>query len=125
MTNYELDEERRRENMAREIAKPHLVAKPQYDPQMRYTDTLGEENMVKQPAHYAKGGIECIDAMRSSMSKEAFSGYCKGNVFKYIWRFETKGKGTQDLEKAKVYLDWLIDNENAVQNNLTLVRTGP
>ena len=109
--------------MAREIAKPQLVAKPQYDPQMRYVE--GEKDMVKQPEHYTKGNIECIDAMKASMSKEAFSGYCKGIVFKYIWRFETKGEGTQDLEKAKVYLDWLIDNENTVQNNLTLVRTGP
>jgi hypothetical protein len=123
MTNYEMDEERRREKMAREIAtggkKPHVSIKdfagslPQYDPQMRYTDTLGEKDMVKQPEHYTKGDIECIDAMRAAMSKEAFSGYCKGNVLKYVWRFETKGEGTQDLEKAKVYLTWLIENETS------------
>ena len=70
-----------------------------------------ERDMVNNPPHYNQDSIECIDAMRASMSKEAFSGYCKGNVMKYIWRFEKKGEGTQDLEKAKVYLGWLINNE--------------
>ena len=79
----------------------------QYDPPMRYT----EDPMVESPPHYADSEIECIDAMRSSMTREAFSGYCKGNVMKYLWRFEKKGEGTQDLEKARVYLGWLIDNE--------------
>ena len=44
----------------------------------------------------------------SLMSIEAFMGYCKGNVLKYVWRFEHKG-GTTDLEKARVYLQWLTD----------------
>ena len=32
----------------------------------------------------------------------------KGNVLKYIWRYEEKGQG-EDLKKARVYLNWLID----------------
>tara|TARA_S200000501_G_scaffold274975_1_gene258696 strand:- start:9220 stop:9516 length:297 start_codon:yes stop_codon:yes gene_type:complete len=67
---------------------------------------------VRKPAHYVKGEIECIDAMRSSMSKEAFTGYCKGAVFKYLWRYESKANPLEDLNKAKVYLDWLIDEQN-------------
>ena len=62
---------------------------------------------VNHPEHYCKGGIECIDAIRASMTEEAFAGYCKGNVMKYLYRYEDKG-GTQDLEKASVYLAWLI-----------------
>lgn len=63
---------------------------------------------VNHPQHYCKGGIECIDAIRASMTPEAFAGYCKGNVLKYIFRYEDKG-GAEDLMKARVYLNWLID----------------
>jgi hypothetical protein len=61
------------------------------------------------PKHY-KGEIECIDAIKSSMSKEQYSGYLKGNIMKYIWRHEKKNK-IEDLQKAKVYLDWLIKEQ--------------
>ena len=127
MADYNNDETKRTERMAKNIAVARqrmAEQKPQYDPEMRYTEnenvplsTLRDEiykdfnKMVKSPPHYADAEIECIDAMRASMSKEAFSGYCKGNVMKYLWRYEKKGEGTQDLEKAKVYLGWLIDNE--------------
>ena len=62
---------------------------------------------VNHPAHYTQGGIECIDAIRASMSKEQFLGYCKGNSLKYQWRYEAKG-GVEDLKKAKWYLDRMI-----------------
>ena len=62
---------------------------------------------VNHPQHYTKGGIECIDAIKASMTTEAFAGYCKGNVMKYIFRYEDKG-GVEDLDKALVYLIWLI-----------------
>lgn len=68
-----------------------------------------EPDAVEHPSHYAgKGGIECIDAIRASMSTEEFCGYCKGNVLKYAWRYAGKN-GVEDLEKAKVYLNWLIE----------------
>lgn len=69
-----------------------------------------EPNPVEHPVHYCKGGIECIDAIRASMSREAFAGYCKGNVLKYLWRYDRKG-GKQDLQKAQVYLGWLLEAE--------------
>lgn len=64
---------------------------------------------VNHPAHYCGSGVECIDAIKASMSPEAFEGYCKGNVLKYLWRYERKG-GIEDLEKARVYLSWMIEN---------------
>ena len=63
---------------------------------------------VSHPSHYTDGSIECIDAIRASMPPEEFGGFCKGNVIKYLWRFEKKG-GFEDLEKAEVYLTWLIN----------------
>ena len=60
-------------------------------------------DMVNSPPHYNAGGIECIEAIEASMSKEAFRGYLKGNMLKYIWRYENKG-GKEDLDKANWYL---------------------
>ena len=68
---------------------------------------------VKHPAHYCQGGIECIEAIKASMTNEAFEGYCKGNVMKYIFRYEDKG-GVEDLEKAQVYLGWLLESAKAM-----------
>lgn len=62
---------------------------------------------VNHPSHYASGEIECIDAIESSMTHEAFCGYLKGNVQKYMWRYENKG-GLESLEKAQWYLNKLI-----------------
>ena len=73
---------------------------------------------VHQPAHYNKtpGGVECIAAIRSSMTPEAFAGFCKGNVLKYLWRYENKG-GVGDLQKAAVYLDWLTNTAEYIEYN--------
>lgn len=60
------------------------------------------------PDHYIFGTIECRDAIQSSMTPEQWRGYCKGNVIKYLWRFEHKG-GYADLCKAEDYLHWLMD----------------
>jgi len=60
-------------------------------------------DMVNSPPHYNEGGIECIDAIEASMSQEAFRGYLKGNMLKYLWRYENKG-GKEDLDKANWYL---------------------
>jgi hypothetical protein len=62
---------------------------------------------VNKPAHY-EGSIECIEAIKASMSAEQFKGYLKGNIQKYIWRFDRKG-GVEDLLKAEWYLKRLID----------------
>lgn len=64
---------------------------------------------VNSPQHYASGGVECINAIKASMSQEAFKGYLKGNVQKYLWRYEKKIAPLEDLHKAQVYLRWLIE----------------
>ena len=64
---------------------------------------MSKVDMVNHPPHYNDGGVECIDAIQAAMTKEAFQGYLKGNVLKYMWRYEAKG-GVQDLDKADWYL---------------------
>ena len=66
---------------------------------------------VNNPSHYASGGIECIEAIKASMSHEAFLGYLKGNVQKYTWRYEKKVNPAEDLKKAQWYLSKLIDEQ--------------
>ena len=68
------------------------------------------EDLVNHPSHYTAGNIECIDAIKESMSMEAFRGYCKGNALKYLWRYELKHNPIQDLNKAQWYLSRLIES---------------
>jgi hypothetical protein len=83
---------------------------------MRYKeirDALNEEavdtvDVVNSPSHYKSGGIEAIEGIEASMGPEAYAGYLKGNIMKYMWRYERKGKPIEDLKKARWYLDRLI-----------------
>lgn len=67
-----------------------------------------EEDVVNSPPHYKTGGIEAIEGIEASMGPEAYAGYLKGNIMKYMWRYERKGKPIEDLKKARWYLDRLI-----------------
>ena len=61
---------------------------------------------IERPRHYChKGGIESFEFIQSNRL-----GFAAGNVVKYIIRYEEKG-GVVDLEKARWYLDRLIDEE--------------
>lgn len=62
------------------------------------------EDMVNRPKHYNTGSIECIQAIKASMSPLEFRGYLKGNILKYLWRYNYKGKPQEDVDKANWYL---------------------
>lgn len=68
----------------------------------------GSVDVVNSPPHYKTGGIEAIEGIEASMAPEAYAGYLKGNIMKYMWRYERKGKPIEDLKKARWYLDRLI-----------------
>lgn len=70
-----------------------------------------DSDPVNRPSHYTAGGIECIDAIKASMSTEAFLGFLKGNVQKYMWRYEKKVAPVEDLKKAQWYLSKLIEEQ--------------
>ena len=66
---------------------------------------------VTKPVHYnTNGSLECIEAIRASLGPKGFQAYCKGNVMKYLWRYEYKN-GLEDLEKSMVYLKWMIESK--------------
>lgn len=67
-----------------------------------------KSDSVNHPNHYQiLEGVEAIDVIKSILGP-GFSDYCYGNVLKYILRAKKKN-GLEDLKKAKVYLDWVID----------------
>ena len=66
-----------------------------------------KKDMVNHPPHYNQAGIECIDAIAAA-TDDGFEYYLQGNILKYLWRYRYKN-GTEDLEKARFYLDKLIE----------------
>ena len=62
---------------------------------------------VNYPPHYTKGKVECLEAIESALSFTEFKGYCKGQVFKYVWREDHKAANIEDLDKAMFYLSYL------------------
>ena len=73
-----------------------------------------KQDMIN-PSHYKKGGIEAIDYMKAKSTPEEFKGHLRLTALKYLSRYGQKDNGLQELEKAKWYLDRLIQelkNEN-------------
>jgi hypothetical protein len=48
---------------------------------------------IYEPPHYTQGEIETIDYIRDALTAEEFTGYCTGNVMKYLarWRHDEDG----------------------------------
>lgn len=80
-------------------------------------------DVVNHPDHYNSGGIECIDAIRSSLGLKEFADFCKGNIIKYLWRYRMKN-GVEDLKKARVYLNWMIEAEEKPEPPFTIEYDG-
>ena len=61
-------------------------------------------DMVNSPPHYLQhpSGVKAIDIC------EHFN-FNRGNVIKYTWRADEKGKPLEDLKKAQWYLDREIE----------------
>ena len=66
-------------------------------------DSLINSHDPINPSHYKKGDVECIEAIRASLTKEAFMGYLKGSAMKYLWRYESKN-GKEDIKKCLWYI---------------------
>lgn len=76
-----------------------------------------KENMTKQnmqsnaihPSYYQSNGIEVFNVIKAfTKDLNGYEGFMIGNVIKYVCRYKKKN-GIEDLEKAKKYLDSLID----------------
>lgn len=72
-------------------------------------NTQTEPDPVNNPSHYTNGEIECIDAIKSAITGlVGMEAFCTGQILKYSWRWKHKN-GKEDLEKARYYINKLID----------------
>ena len=69
-----------------------------------------KKEMVNHPIHY--GGdteYECIKVLKAWMTKDEFIGFCKGNALKYLCRSGKKDEILQEYNKAKWYIEKMIE----------------
>lgn len=64
------------------------------------------------PSHYRQQGKETIEILKDTLSEAEFRGFLKGNIIKYLTRYEHKN-GLEDLQKAEWYLVRLINEVNS------------
>lgn len=64
---------------------------------------------VHHPNHYNQNGMEVWDVIEAFTSNlSGVEAFYAGNAIKYILRWDKKN-GVEDLEKAKVYIDKIIE----------------
>jgi hypothetical protein len=73
------------------------------------TKVFFSSDSVNSPPHYNSGTIECIDYIKQVLGLDGFASYCHGNLIKYQHRHRYKNKPIEDLEKAKWYLERMIE----------------
>ena len=78
------------------------------------------DKMVSHPSHYqSETGLEVIDVIEAfTFDLKGIEATDTGNVLKYMCRWKNKN-GLQDLEKAKWYLDHLIDHVRLLKEKNT------
>ena len=71
------------------------------------------------PNHYKEGDVECIESIKSSLNTEAFHGYLKASVMKYLWRYDKKDNPALCLGKAQWFMNRLVNEHNkSVEDDL-------
>ena len=77
---------------------------------MKLNDATPQQwDAVTKPQHYNTGGIEAIDYIKQQLGS-GFVEYCEGNTLKYLHRWRYKHNPSQDLRKARWYLDKMIES---------------
>lgn len=68
-----------------------------------------EKDRLKVNPHYAAGStLDPWEIMRQKFTPEEYRGYMKGNILKYLMRFDHKGTPLQDLRKIEDHVKELI-----------------
>lgn len=75
--------------------------------------TLVKPDAVNHPEHYTVGPVEVIDIIRQQQGS-AVEFHYEAALLKYVLRWRYKN-GLEDLQKARVYLDWLIEQKQSEQ----------
>jgi len=75
-------------------------------------DLIENVDNINKPTHYHSGNIDVIKFSEENFSKEEQKGFHRINAIKYITRYDRKN-GVEDLNKAKFYIDKLIEMEES------------
>ena len=68
------------------------------------------KDFALKPKYYQQNGQDLIDHLSEIFNADMFIGFMTGNILKYLTRWQHKN-GIEDLEKAQVYLNRLIEFE--------------
>lgn len=60
-------------------------------------------DIINNPSHYNRNGIETIDVLKAFLTPEEFKGYLKGTQITYLLRSPWKGQQKDDIRKAEWY----------------------
>ena len=83
-----------------------------------FPTVVSEDKMVSHPPHYqSEAGLEVITVIEAfTADLTGIEATDTGNIIKYICRWKHKN-GLQDLEKAKWYLEHLINKIKEKETN--------
>ena len=76
----------------------------------QYHEGSATVNALKEQVggdHYSKLAIQPVTYINANHLT-----YLQGNVIKYVTRYKDKGSALQDLQKARHYIDMLIELED-------------
>ena len=75
-------------------------------------DYYAKSDAVNSPAHYTRGSQEAIDIIEEAIqdAPSVKAGMLQAQVLKYLLRLWLKENSRQDAEKARWYLNRLIDS---------------
>lgn len=73
---------------------------------------FGQKDMVNSPAHYTRGKQEAIEIIEEAIqdAPDIKAGMLQAQTLKYLLRLWLKGNSVQDSEKARWYLNRLIEH---------------
>ena len=72
---------------------------------------IDKEDMVNNPKHYTQGRFEAIEVIEDAISEapNPLAGFLQAQVLKYMLRMWYKSDAQEDAQKARWYLNKLID----------------
>lgn len=88
-----------------------------YEVRLRGTDTYIVVNadrvqeVDKHDKHYLESVVEPIKVMEKLFTKEELKGFIKGNILKYRLRMGHKDDIQKEMDKIRVYEQWLVKIE--------------
>lgn len=88
-----------------------------YEVRLRGTDTYIVVNadrvqeVDKHDKHYLESVVEPIKVMEKLFTKEELKGFIKGNILKYRLRMGHKDDIQKEMDKIRVYEQWLVKLE--------------